>query len=46
MKAKKCELWIGTHWNFFKWGDFKSINSAKKYVKECINCYYAIKIKN
>jgi len=44
MKAKRCELWIGTHWNFLMWGTFESVSAAKKYVKECITCYYEIHI--
>jgi hypothetical protein len=45
MKAKKCELWLGTHYNFFKWGTtFESISACKKYIRECITCYHEIKI--
>jgi hypothetical protein len=43
MKAKKCELWVGTYTRFFKWGEFDSISKAKKYVRSCIRCYYEIK---
>jgi len=43
MKAKKCELWIGTSTRFFKWGEFESISRAKQYVKDCITCYHEIR---
>lgn len=43
-KKIECELWIGTSTKFFKWGDnFKSISAAKKYVRDCIRCYYEIR---
>lgn len=45
MKAKPCELYIGTYTNFFKFGEFESIRKAKKYVKECITCYHEIRVK-
>ena len=38
-KPIKCELWIGTSTNYFKWGEFDSIAKAKRYVKDCIRCY-------
>lgn len=44
MKAKPCELWIGTHYKFFKWGNFPSISACKKYIRECITCYHEIRI--
>ncbi len=43
MKKIKCELWVGTMYNFFKWGEFESIAAAKKYVRECIRCYHEIR---
>jgi hypothetical protein len=44
MKSIMCELWIGTHTNFFKWGTFESIAAAKRYIKECnLTCYTEIK---
>jgi len=44
MKKVKCELWIGTHTNFFKWGTFESIAAAKKYISDCrLTCYREIK---
>lgn len=46
MKAKPCELYIGTYTNFFKFGEFESIRKAKKYVKECITCYHEIRVLN
>ena len=39
----KCELWIGTRYRFFKWGDFPSISSCRKYIRECITCYHEIR---
>jgi hypothetical protein len=29
--------------SFFKWGEFESISDAKKYVRDCINCYHEIR---
>jgi hypothetical protein len=43
MKKQACELWIGTQTRFFKIGEFKSISEAKRYVSECVNCYYEIR---
>ena len=40
---KKCELWIGTSTRFFKLANFDSITEARKYVRECINCYHEIR---
>lgn len=40
---KKCELWLGTSTRFFRFGEFESISDAKKYVRECINCYHEIR---
>jgi hypothetical protein len=45
MKAKPCELYIGTSTNFFKFGEFKSISKCKQYIKDCITCYHEIHIK-
>jgi hypothetical protein len=43
MKKQKCELWIGTHTKFFKWGEFESIAAAKRYIRECsLTCYTEI----
>lgn len=45
MKKKKCELWIGTHTRFFKWGTFESVSAAKKYISECgLTCYKQIRV--
>lgn len=40
---KKCELWLGTSTRFFRFGEFESISDAKKYVRDCINCYHEIR---
>jgi len=40
---KKCELWLGTSTSFFRFGEFESISDAKKYVRDCINCYHEIR---
>lgn len=40
---KKCELWVGTSTRFFKLANFDSITDARKYVRECISCYYEIR---
>lgn len=40
----ESELWVGTSTKFFKWGEnFESVSAAKKYVRECITCYYEIR---
>lgn len=46
MKAKKCELWIGTSCAFFKFGTFESITACRKYIQDCITCYHEIRVIN
>jgi hypothetical protein len=40
---KKCELWLGTSTSFFRFGEFESISDAKKYVRDCVDCYHEIR---
>lgn len=43
-KKIKCELWVGTQYRFFKWGNYESIAAAKKYIRECsLTCYKEIR---
>lgn len=45
MKAKRCELWIGTSCHFFKLGTFNSIAECKRYISDSnITCYHEIRI--
>lgn len=45
MKPIPCEIWVGTHWSYFKWGDYPSISAAKRYARDCITSFYEIKRK-
>ena len=46
MKAKKCDLYIGTQTSFFKFGTFESISKCKQYIRDCITCYHEIRVIN